>query len=140
MIDAREKALLGSSIASQKKASDIVVLDMRRLVSFTDYFLICNGESDTQIRAIADAIIGEMKKRKVKAWHVEGYEEAKWVLLDYGDVIIHIFHSEISQFYQLDKLWADAPLLPLPTDEEVPQACHGQGSQACLSQAGSAWE
>ena len=80
-------------------------------MSFTDYFLICNGGSDTQIRAIADAIIGEMKKRKVKVWHVEGYEKAKWVLLDYGDVIIHIFHPEISQFYQLEKLWADAEVL-----------------------------
>ncbi len=92
----------------------MVVLDMRGVASFTDYFLICSGESDTQIRAIVDAIIGEMKKKKVKVWHVEGYEDAKWVLLDYGDIVIHIFHPEIRQFYQIEKLWADAPLLPLP--------------------------
>ncbi len=111
MIDAKEKALLGTSIASQKKASDIILLDMRRVVSFTDYFLICSGETDIQIRAIADAIVGEMKKKKIKVWHVEGYEEAKWVLLDYWDVVIHIFHPEIRKFYQLEKLWADAEVL-----------------------------
>ena len=112
MIEAKRKVILGRSIASEKKASEIVVLDMRKLTSFTDYFLICSGESDIQIRAIADAIIVEMKGRKVMAWHVEGYEEARWVLLDYGDVIIHIFHPEVRQFYQLEKLWADAPVVP----------------------------
>jgi ribosome-associated protein len=111
MIDSKEKTLFGTSIASQKKAGDIVVLDMRKLVSFTDYFLMCSGETDVQIRAIADAIIGEMKKRKIKAWHVEGYEEAKWVLLDYGDVVIHVFHPEVRRFYRLEKLWADAKVV-----------------------------
>ncbi len=134
MIDTREKVLLGSTICSQKKASDIVVLDMRGVASFTDYFLICSGESDTQIRAIVDAIIGEMKKRKVKVWHVEGYEDAKWVLLDYGDIVIHIFHPEIRQFYQIEKLWADAPLLPLPgTDNCRPPGDGGEGKAGCRS-------
>lgn len=109
MIKAKNIALLGASAASGKKASGIVMLDMRGLTGFTDYFLICTGDTDTQIRTIADAIIGDLKKRKVRALHVEGYEEARWVLLDYGDMVVHIFHPELREFYQLEKLWADAP-------------------------------
>ena len=109
MMKAKEIAFLGASAASGKKASDVVMLDMRKLTGFTDYFLICTGDTDVQIRAIADAIIGDLKKRKVRALHVEGYEEARWVLLDYGDVVVHIFHPELREFYQLEKLWADAP-------------------------------
>ena len=108
---AKKKALLVAGIAVGKKSADVVVLDMRELVSFTDYFMICSGETALQIRAIAGAIIQELKKKKVMAWHVEGYEEAKWVLLDYGDVVIHIFHTEMRQFYQLEKLWADAKVV-----------------------------
>lgn len=111
MIDSKKKALLGASAASQKKAGDIVILDMKSAASWTDYFLICSGETDIQIRAIADAIEQEFKKRKVKVWHVEGYEEAKWVLLDYGDVVIHVFHPDARKFYQLEKLWGDAEII-----------------------------
>jgi len=113
MSDSKKKALLAREIAYQKKASDMILLDMRKVTAFTDYFLICNGESDTQVRAIAETITSEMKKRKVKVWHVAGYEEAKWTLLDYGSVVIHIFQPEVRQFYQLEKLWADAPRLGL---------------------------
>ena len=118
MIEPREKALLGKSIACQKKASNVIILDMRGIVSFTDYFLICTGESDVQIRAVADAIMREMKKKKSKVWHVEGYEDADWVLLDCGDVVMHIFQTETRQFYQLEKLWADAPVVCSTTGKE----------------------
>ena len=108
MGSAKEKALLGARVAVGKKAVKVVILDMRELVGFTDYFMICSGETDIQVRAVAAAIVEELKKKKVKAWHIEGYEEARWVLLDYGDVVIHIFHPEMRQFYQLERLWADA--------------------------------
>jgi ribosome-associated protein len=109
MMKAREIALLGAFAASEKKASGVVMLDVGKLTSFTDYFLICTGDTDVQIRAIADAIVGDLKKRKIRVLHVEGYENAKWVLLDYGDVVVHIFNPELREFYQLEKLWADAP-------------------------------
>jgi ribosome-associated protein len=109
MLNAKKLALLGASAALEKKASGVVTLDMKKLTGFTDYFLICTGDTDTQIRAIAGAIIEDLKKRKVRTLHVEGYEEARWVLLDYGDVVVHIFHPELREFYQLEKLWADAP-------------------------------
>ena len=109
MMKAREIALLGAFAASEKKASGVVILEMEKLTSFTDYFLICTGDTDVQIRAIADAIVGDLKKRKIRVLPVEGYENAKWVLLDYGDVVVHIFHPELREFFQLEKLWADAP-------------------------------
>lgn len=104
----KEIALIGMRAALEKKASDVIVMDMRKVSCFTDYFLICSGDTNVQIRAIADFIRRELKKNKVKVWHVEGYEEGKWALLDYGDVVVHIFESEIRQFYRLEKLWSDA--------------------------------
>lgn len=111
IMQGKEIVFLATSVASGKKASDVVSLDMRKLVSFADYFLICSGDSNVQVRAIADAIVEELKKRKVRVWHIDGYDEAKWVLLDYGDVVIHIFHPERREFYQLEKLWADAAVV-----------------------------
>lgn len=101
--------ILGS--AEDKKALDSVVLDLREITSMADYFFICSGESTTQVRAIADGIIGRLKNKKIKLWHTEGYEEARWILLDYGTVIVHIFYKDTREFYNLEGLWADAPLV-----------------------------
>jgi ribosome-associated protein len=107
----KEIALIGMKAALEKKAADVIVMDMRKVSCFTDYFLICSGDTNVQIRAIADSITRELKGKKVKVWHMEGYAEAKWVLLDYGDVVVHIFDPEIRQFYRLERLWADAQVV-----------------------------
>ena len=92
-----------------KQGIEPVILDMRGLVGYTDYFIIATGESVLQVRAIADEIMRSLKEAGFKNFHVEGYESAGWVLLDYGDIIVHLFLSELRGFYDIEKLWADAP-------------------------------
>lgn len=111
--------MLIARLCHDKKAQDVKVLEMRELTSFTDYFVICSGESTTQVRAIAD-YIGDVlgkgkydpsneKAPKIKYAGVEGLSFAHWVLMDYSDVIVHIFETETRGFYNLEKLWLDAP-------------------------------
>lgn len=100
-------------VAEDKKAVDIVVLNLRNLTSIADYFFICSGESTTQVKAIADGIIEKLKNKKFRLWHDEGLEDALWILLDYGRIIVHIFYKEIREFYNLEGLWADAPQVNL---------------------------
>ena len=96
------------SVLSDRKAENVVVLDVRSLTSFTDAFIIASGRSNRQVTAIGQHINKEMKKKGVKAFTVDGLAEGKWVLLDYGDVIIHVFFDETRKFYNLEGLWADA--------------------------------
>jgi len=107
---AREIAIAAGEIALSKKAIDVKVLDLRELTSVTDYFVICSGSLDLHVKAISDAIVEELEKRKIKVWHIEGYSVLKWVLLDYVDVVVHIFNREIRDFYSLERLWGDAPM------------------------------
>jgi len=93
---------------SARKAEDVMVLDVRGLTSYTDAFIIASGRSTRQVSSIGQHIDTEMKKKGVKAFSVDGLEEGRWVLLDYGDVIIHIFYDEVRRFYNLEGLWADA--------------------------------
>jgi ribosome-associated protein len=92
-----------------KKAADIKILDLRNLTSITDYFVICTGTSDTQVKAIADAVIDGSKKIGERPWHKEGFTQRSWVLLDYVDVVVHIFLQDTRNFYGIEKLWGDAP-------------------------------
>jgi len=108
-----EKTALSTWAAADKKALDLVVLDMRKASSITDYFLICSGGSNRQIQAIADAIDEQLGKRGVTSLGVEGYQEARWILMDYGDVIVHVFSLETREFYDLERLWAHAPKIDL---------------------------
>ena len=96
--------------ASDKKASDIVVMDMQGLSSSTDYFVICSANTATQVRAIADNIEEELAKEGVAFDHTEGYREGEWVLLDFGDVVAHVFMQEAREYYALERLWGDASL------------------------------
>jgi ribosome-associated protein len=112
----KEEALLAAKIALSKKAQDVVLLELAQIVDFTDYFLICSGTSTTQVRAIADAIEEKFKEKGVLPSHIEGYPESRWVLMDYDDVIIHIFHEETRKFYELERLWGDAPQIPVEVD------------------------
>jgi len=95
--------------ALEKKANDVIVLDLRNLTSITDYFVICSGDADVQVRAIARNIIDNLENQDVQVWHVEGYEAGRWILLDFVDVVVHIFLQEARQFYGLERLWGDAP-------------------------------
>ncbi len=94
----------------QKKGFDVKVLELQKVTTLTDYFVICSASSDTQVKAIADHIEQELKKEGIRLWHKEGYRALNWVLLDYVDVVIHIFRAEHREFYNLEKLWGDAPL------------------------------
>lgn len=95
--------------ADDRKARDVRVLHLGKVTDFTDYFLICSGTSDRQVQAIADAVQERLRGEKVRPLHVEGYNRAQWVLLDYGDVVVHVFQEEPRRFYALERLWGDAP-------------------------------
>ena len=97
--------------ARDKKALDIVVLDLRGLASFTDYFLICTGGSHRQIATIADEIEGKLKEAKRRPSHVEGYPRGEWILMDYVDFVVHIFTPVSRSYYDLERLWGDAKRL-----------------------------
>jgi len=92
-----------------KKAQDVLVLELKGVSIIADYFVICSGESTTQVRAIVDAIEESFSKKGLRPLGIEGQSYSRWVLMDYGDVIIHIFEEETRAYYQLEKLWLDAP-------------------------------
>jgi ribosome-associated protein len=94
--------------AADKKADDLVVLDLRKAAGFTDYFVICTGQNARQIKAIADAVEEALTHDRVKPAHVEGYGHAEWVLLDYFDFVVHVFGAETRRFYGLERLWGSA--------------------------------
>ena len=94
----------------------MVVLDLREIASFTDYFLITSGTNVRQVQAIADEVVEQLKKQGTKALRVEGYNTAEWVLVDYGDFILHVFEDKARKFYDLERLWRDAVRVPVPTD------------------------
>jgi ribosome-associated protein len=93
-----------------KKAHDIVILDLRKLTSATDYFVICSADSDTQVKAVADEIRDRAERIGSNPWHSEGYHALSWVLVDFVDVVAHVFHHESRSFYNLDRLWVDAKM------------------------------
>ena len=95
--------------ADDRKAVDLKVLHLEKISDFTDYFLICSGTSERQVQAIADAVQEKMRGDRVRPLHVEGYNRAQWVLLDYGDFVVHVFQEEPRRFYSLERLWGDAP-------------------------------
>jgi ribosome-associated protein len=97
--------------AEDKKAVDLVALDLRKAAGFTDYFLLCTGNNPRQVRAIADGVMDALAEDGVKPAHVEGYDGSEWILLDYFDFIVHIFAPETRTFYGLERLWGNADKL-----------------------------
>lgn len=95
-------------MASNLKGVDIKILDLSRLCSFTDYFVICSGTSSRHVQAVAENILMEQKKRGYNAFGVEGLERGEWVLIDYGSVVAHVFYPEVRVFYNIERLWGDA--------------------------------
>jgi len=100
--------------ASERKAKNLVVLDVADLTSIADVFIICSGQSNRQVNAIADSIVVNLKKQKIKPLSVEGTGEGHWVLLDYGHVIIHVFYEPVREFFDLEGLWVDAKRIWTP--------------------------
>lgn len=92
-----------------RKAVGLRVLELGAISSLADYFLICSGTNERQVQAIADAVVERLREDKVRPHHVEGYDPGRWVLLDYGDFVVHVFDESTRAFYALEKLWADAP-------------------------------
>ena len=100
--------------ASEKKAQNLVVLDVAELTSIADVFIICSGRSNRQVKAIADSIVVNLKKKKIKPLSMEGTGEGHWVLLDYGHVVIHVFYEPVREFFDLEGLWVDARRITTP--------------------------
>lgn len=98
-----------SEVIFTKKGFNVLKVDLRNLVTFTDYFVICSADSDTQVKAIADQVDKVLSDEGIKCWHKEGLKALSWVLLDYVDVVVHIFKKDARDFYNLEKLWGDAP-------------------------------
>jgi ribosome-associated protein len=114
----RRKALLIAEAAREKLAEDLVALDVREAVSFADTFIVATGRSDRHVRAIGDAVAEALAREGEKALGVEGYEEGRWLLMDFGDVIVHVFQPEVRRHYDLERLWSDAA----PLDVSAPAA------------------
>jgi ribosome-associated protein len=108
-----ERICVALNAASEKKALEPVVLDLREIASFTDYFIITSGTNARQVQAIADAVVEQLKKQGTRAARMEGYNAGEWVLVDYGDFIVHVFDSKARQFYDLERLWRDAVRVPV---------------------------
>jgi ribosome-associated protein len=103
-----EIAQLAADAAEEKKAQRVTILDIRGLSVIADYFVICHGNSQTQVQAIVNGIREKLEEAGIPIKGVEGYKEARWVLLDLGDVVVHVFHKDERDFYDLERLWGDA--------------------------------
>lgn len=113
-VEARERALLCVRFALEKKAYDLVLMEVGRYTSLADYFLICTGRSDTQVQAITQSIEENLGRAGIRPLSIEGYARGQWVIVDYGDVVVHIFYDPVREFYDLERLWARAPRVTLP--------------------------
>ena len=102
-----------SVLASDRKGVDMLVMDLRGISNATDYFLVVSGTSDMHVRSIAEHVIEELTKEGHRPSHVEGLRTGRWVLIDYIDFVVHVFHPAAREFYQLERLWGDAPTLAL---------------------------
>lgn len=106
-------AMRAASLCLDMKANDVVLLNLRGVTDMTDYFVIASGTSDTHVRAIGENLIAELKKEGVRVHHVEGVQQGRWVLLDFVDFVVHIFHPTLRSFYQIERLWSDAEVVPI---------------------------
>jgi ribosome-associated protein len=117
----RDELAWAVQAAQDKLATDIVVLDLRNVASFTDEFLICTGHNARQIRAIADGVLDALASHGAKPAHVEGYDRSDWVLIDYFDFIVHVFATETREFYGLERLWGSAEHVDVPAAARPPR-------------------
>ena len=101
-------ARLAAQLTLTKRAEDVMILDLRKLDQVCDFFVLATGHSEVQVKAIADAVEDGLRADGQRPWHTEGYEARRWILLDYVDVVVHVFHARAREYYLLDKLWGDA--------------------------------
>jgi ribosome-associated protein len=102
-------ALAAAQFAIDKKASNVKLIDLRAVTAITDYFVVASGSSDTQVKAIADNVMAEMRKQDYVPWKSEGWDAKQWIIIDFVDLVVHVFHQTAREFYNLERLWADAP-------------------------------
>ncbi|NDD92994.1 ribosome silencing factor [bacterium] len=112
----KKRALECARAALEKKAENIRVLDLTRLSGFTDYFVICSGLSDRQVQAIATSVEQHLEAQGAELVNFEGFSDGRWVLMDFGDVVVHVFQDALRDYYDLENLWADAPRVTIPTE------------------------
>lgn len=117
-----ELAISAGLAAKSKKAEEVIALDVSERLILTDMFVLATGSNERQVRAIVDAVDEAMSKHGVKLLRREGLQEARWVLLDYGSIVVHVQHEEDRQFYALERLWADAPIVEIPEEDLVQSA------------------
>ena len=118
------KAFLSVQAAANKKADTIKILDLKDMSSFTDYFVICSGSSDRQVQAIADSIAIELKEDGFAPISVEGYREGRWVIVDFGDIVVHVFLDALREYYDIEHLWFEAKKVPIPQELYITSAQH----------------
>ena len=109
--DVAALAKRAAEILVDNKANDVVVLGLKGVSDMTDFFVIASGTSDTHVRSVAEHVLEELRKEGSRAHHVEGVQQGRWVLLDYVDMVVHIFHPTLREFYQLERLWSDAAVV-----------------------------
>jgi ribosome-associated protein len=107
------QAQRAAALCLDRKANDVVLMDLHTVSNATDFFVIASGTSDTHVNAIAQHVVEELKKEGVRVHHVEGMPSGRWVLLDYVDFVVHVFHPALRGFYQLERLWSDAETIPV---------------------------
>jgi len=116
LLNPREYAVLAAEAAAEKKAADVVILDVAATLVITEYFVLATGNTDRQVRSIAEDVEVALKAAGRPAIGREGVREGKWILLDFADVVVHVFQPDEREFYRLEKLWSDAPRVELPAD------------------------
>ena len=116
--DSKEKSIFCAQAALEKKAFDITIVELKKASSLTDYFLICSGRSDRQVQAIAQSIEEKMGAQGIRPLGEEGMREGRWVLMDYDDVVIHIFYDQLRRYYDLEGLWIEAPRINPPEEKD----------------------
>jgi ribosome-associated protein len=116
------KALQCARAAIDKKAENVKILELTNISGFTDYFVICSGMSDRQVQAIADSVSHAMEAQGQELLSSEGYSDGRWVLIDFGDIVVHIFLDALREYYDLENLWGDAPRVKIPSEYYGPAA------------------
>ncbi|NQT64336.1 MAG: ribosome silencing factor [Candidatus Marinimicrobia bacterium] len=119
--DSKQLAFKIGELALQKKANRVKILDVHKITSMTDFFVICSGNSDVQVKAIIDHVVDEIAEVE-RPFNKEGYDTREWILLDYINVVVHVFHEASRDFYDLERLWIDAEITELSEDENAPSA------------------
>lgn len=116
--DTKKRVILCVNAALEKKAKNIIILNMQKVTSFADYSIVCSGTSDRQVQSIAQAIEENMKKSGFLPLGIEGERTARWILMDYADIIVHVFYEPVRDFYDMERLWSDAPKMEIDNDAD----------------------